>query len=155
MQKSTETQKSIPVCNVDKPTTEEWMRGRHWHQADTTEINRHKRSSQKRKKKSNTTHRARLSLDWIHQPQAKNSKANRFKKGNGRGARRTGGPDDASSVSSKLLAIFIYIYKNPLSRACFFDRDLCKWPLPKKQINKETFGPVFTAHGQIAWWRCH
>lgn len=48
--------KNIPVCNVDKPTTEEWTRGRHWHQTDTTEINGHKRSSQEKKTKKKTTH---------------------------------------------------------------------------------------------------
>lgn len=110
--------KNIPVCNVDKPTTEEWTRGRHWHQTDTTEINRHKRSSQKKKKK-NTEH-TELAWAWTRfitlcLPQAKNSKANRFKKGNGRGARSmcglgTGGTNHASSVSSKLLGIFIHIY---------------------------------------------
>lgn len=116
MQKSMHT-KNIPVCNVEKPTTEEWTRGRHWHQTDTTEINRHKRFGQIKKIKKVRS----LAEPGLNSTQcACHSKAKRFKTGNGHGARSmcglsTGGSYDASAVSSKYLGIFVKIYI-PLSR---------------------------------------
>lgn len=63
MQESVHTG-NIPVSNVDKTTTEEWTRGRHWHQTDTTEINGHKRFGQMKKNPKQQT--AWQSLDGIH-----------------------------------------------------------------------------------------
>lgn len=95
-------------------------KGQLWLQTETTEINTStnipKRligntwTSDFKKKKKNITQS--WSLAWIHhtEPQAKNSKANRFKKGNGLGARSMCG------IRCKQEVLMMHIYNDAIDK---------------------------------------
>lgn len=123
------TQKTATVCNVDKPTTEEWTRGRHWHQTDMTEINRHKRSGQIKGGGAHSLAGPGLNSSHCacHRPRTARQRDSRSEMDAVPGACVVSGQDALIThhqpVQNRWIYLYIYIlgiYYIPISRVCFF-----------------------------------